>query len=538
MRKQILSVMLAGAMVLGMAGAAVTVSADASDGIFRWAETIDPTTLDQSKADCILDNEVNHATQACLVRNTAGEINPDIAESWEVSDDGLVYTFHLRDALWSDGEPIKADDYVYGLQRLMDPATASEYAFIGEYVKNGAAVESGEMAPEELGIKALDDKTVEITLERPTSYFLSLVGSAAQYAPVRRDVVEEFGTDFAATADKNVYSGPFCIVSTDAGSYVFAKNENYWDADSIHLNGAELIVVPDTSTQVAMFESGDLDFVKVPTDVVPMYDDIDYEYMNGNEDYFYINEESTNPILSDKNFRLALNYALDRNSYILLATNGVYSPSNTLVMPLVAGYDGKNYGECYELESYPLDGDQEKALEYLQAAMDANGISDPSEITVEITTTDVESSKKIAEVAQELLQQALGINVDIRQVTYSEIYGNVLPSGDYEIGFGGWGPDYSDPYTYLELFKSDCPYNYSNYKNEEFDALLTASQTETDEKARMDLLNQAEQILLDDGAFIPLQCRQQHYMTNDALEGMNFYFCSINTDWTEAAFTE
>lgn len=537
MNKKMLSVLLAGTMILGASGGAAVVSADSSDGIFRYAETIDPTTLDQSKADCILDNEVAHVTQAGLVRNTAGEITPDIAESWEISDDGLVYTFHLRDALWSDGEPIKADDFVYGLQRLMDPATGSAYAFIGEYVKNGAAVEAGEMAPEELGAVAVDDKTVEITLERPTAYFLSLIGSAAQYMPVRRDVVEEFGTDFAATAEKNVYSGPFVISSTEAGSYGFTKNENYWNADAIKLNGAEMIVVSDTSTQLAMYEMGDLDFVKVPTDSVAMYDDTDEEYMNGNEDYFYINEESTNPILNDKNFRLALNYGLDRNSYILLATNGVYSPSNTLVMPLVAGYDGKNYGECYELDSYPMEGDQAKALEYLQAAMDANGISDPSEISVEITTTDVESSKKIAEVAQELWQQALGINVTIRQVTYAEIYGNVLPSGDYEIGFGGWGPDYSDPYTYLELFKSDCSYNYSNYKNEEFDALLEASQTETDEKARMDLLNKAEQIILDDGAFVPLQCRQQHYLLNEAVSGMNFYFCSLNTDWTYAEFS-
>lgn len=536
MRRKVLSLMLTGALVLSMA-AVVPVSAD-GEKIFHYAETIDPPTLDPSKANSILANEVAHAAQAGLVRNTAGEITPDIAESWEVSDDGLVYTFHLRDAVWSDGEAITADDFVYGLQRLMDPETASEYAFIGEYVKNGYAVETGEMAPEELGITAPDEKTVEITLERPTSYFLSMMGASAQYMPIRRDVVEEFGTDFAATAEKNVYSGPFVIAATEAGSYKFEKNPNYWDADSIKLDGAELIVVPDTSTQLAMYEQGELDFVKVPTDSVPLYDDIDEEYMNGNEDYFYINSESENTVLGNVNFRLALNYALNRNSYIALATNNVYSPSNTLVMPLVGGYDGKTYGEEYDMGFYPMDGDQEKAQEYLNAAMEELGFSDPSEISVEITTTDIESSKKVAEVAQELWQSALGINVTIRQVTYADIYGSVLPGGDYEIGFGGWGPDYSDPYTYLELFKGDCSYNYSNYHNDEFDKLLEASQTETDEKARMDLLSQAESIILETGAFVPLQCRQQHYLLNEKVSGMNFYFCSINTDWVYADIAE
>ena len=415
----------------------------------------------------------------------------------------------------------------------MNPETASEYAFVGEYVKNGYAVETGEMDVTELGVSAPDDKTVVIELENPTAYFLSLIGSAAQYVPIRQDVVEQYGTDFAATADKNVYCGPFVITSTENRQYVFAKNENYWDADSIKLDGAEMSVVEEQNTALAMYENGELDFVKVPTDVVPQYDDIDHEYMNGNEDYFYINEESDNKILSNKNFRLALNYDLNRNDYIALATNNVYTAGNTLVMPLVSGVEG-SYGEEYTLDSYPLEGDTEKALEYLNQAMTEEGIASASDITVELTTTDMESSKKIAEVAQELWQNTLGITVNVRQVTYADIYGSVLPNGDYEIAFGGWGPDYSDPYTYLNLFEGDCSYNYSNYHNDEFDALLDGSKTETDAKKRMDMLNQAEQIILDDAAFVPLQCRQQHYLLGDYVSGMNFYFCSINTDWVYA----
>lgn len=517
-------------------GAAAGTGASSASGekVLRYAETIDPTTLDPDKADSILDNEIIHATQAGLVRNTAGDIQGDAAEKWDVSADGLTYTFHLRDVKWSDGKALTAADYVYGLQRLMDPATASEYAFIGDYIKNGSAVEAGKMKPEELGVKAVDDKTLEITLENPCSYFLSMIGSAAQYVPVRKDIVEKYGTDFAATADKNVYSGPFVITGSENEVYKFSKNDQYWNKEKINLDKVELNIIADTSTQLAMYESGDLDFVKIPTDSVPNYSGKDAEYMNGNEDFFYINEKSDNPLLSDQNFRLALNYGLDRNSYIALATNSVYKPSNTLVMPLVGGYDKKTYGEEYKLNSYPLDGDSAKAQEYLKKAMADKGIKKASDIKITVTTTDVDASKKIAEVAQELWQKELGIQVTIKQVTYKDIYGTVLPSGDYEVGFGGWGPDYSDPYTYLELFKSDCSYNYSKYNNKDFDALLDKSKTETDAKTRMDLLNKAEQLLLDDGALVPLQCRQQHYLLNPKVTGMNFYFCSVNTDWVYA----
>ena len=512
--------------------AAENASSTSGDKIFRYSITSEATTLDPNKSDSIADAELQHAMTEGLVRNTAGEISPGIAESWELSDDGLTYTFHLRDAKWSDGVPIKAGDFVYSLQRLMDPNTASVYAFIGEYIKNGAAVESGKMQPSELGVSAPDDHTLVITLEHPTAYFLSLVGSLAEYAPIRQDIVEKYGTDFAGDASKNVYSGPFMLTSSAAQKYVFEKNPNYWNANNVKLDGAEVSVIADQNTALAMYESGDLDFVKIPTDAVPNYDDKDQEYMNGNEDYLYINQGGSNPLLANKNFRLALNYGINRNAYIQLATNNVYTPTNTLVMPLVNGVE-KTYGEEYPMsdKSYPMDGDPDKAKQYLEAAMKDLGIAKASDITVTITTTDAESSKKIAEVCQNLLNSALGINVEVRQVTYKNIYGEVLPKGDYELAYAGWGPDYPDPYTYLELFKSDNPYNYSKYKNDEFDSLLKASNTETDKKARMDMLNKAEQIVLDDGALVPLQCRQEHYLLNPQMKNVSFYFSGLNLDW-------
>lgn len=249
MKKRILAALLTLAMTAAMVTGCSTPSTGGDSGegggdsgaasgekVFRYATNTEPTTLDPTKGQSIGDNEIQHAITEGLTRNTAGEVKPGIAEKWEISEDGLTYTFHLRDAKWSDGEPIKAADYEFSWKRLVDPETASPYAFIGDYLKNGYAIETGEKDPSELGVKAIDDKTLEVTLENPTSYFLSLIGSSGQYAPLRQDIVEEYGTDFAATADKNVYSGPFKMTKSENNEYIFEKNENYWDVDSIKLD--------------------------------------------------------------------------------------------------------------------------------------------------------------------------------------------------------------------------------------------------------------------------------------------------------------
>ena len=542
MKKRVLAAFLSMAMVAGLATGCGTPGGGSSDGdssdgkVFRYAVNTLPTTLDPTKGQSIGDNEIQHAITEGLTRNTAGDVKPGIAESWDESEDGLTYTFHLRkDAKWSDGEPITAGDFEYSWKRLVNPETASPYAVIGDCLKNGQAIEQGNMDVEELGVKAVDDNTLEVTLEHPTSYFLSLIGSSGQFAPLRQDIVEKYGTDFAATSEKNVYSGPFVMTSSEDNVWTFEKNDNYWDKDSINLDKCELNYVENTDTQLSMYEAGDLDYVQVPTAYVPDYKDKAEVFANGNVDFCYINSKSDNPVLGNKNFRLALNYALNRNDYNKLANADTYTAFNGLVFPGLQA-KGTTYGEAYDLNSYsyPLDGDQDKATEYLNAAMQELGIANASDITVEVVTTDADSSKRIVETLQEQWQNALGINVKIRQVTYADIYGKVFPEHDYEIGYGGWGSDYDDPYSYLELFKSDSSYNYSQYENPEVDQLLAASQDEADTDARMDELNKAEQDILADGAFVPLQTRNVYYMLDDDTTGINFYYCSLNIDWVYA----
>ena len=282
-----------------------------------------------------------------------------------------------------------------------------------------------------------------------------------------------------------------------------------------------------------MYESGDLDYSEIPSAAVPNYEGKDNKFRNGNVDYYYFNmDETKDSPMTNKNFRLALNYALDRNSYNTLVNNDVYAPSNSLVFSGLQGADGK-YGEESKLNSYPLEGDEAKAKEYLDAALAELGKASASDITVTITTSDADSAKKQAEVCQEMWTTKLGINVEINQITYAEVLKR-HETGDFEIAWGGWGSDYDDPYSYLELFKSDSSYNYSHYKNDKVDELLKASQTETDAKKRMEMLHEAEQIIIDDGAFLPQAEREVHYLVDDDVKGLNFFYCSINLDWVYA----
>lgn len=523
-------------------GTASGESEESSSGekVFRFATNTEPTTLDPTKTISVGDDEIQKALTEGLVRTIDGEATPGCAESWDISDDQKTYTFHLREGLkWSDGEDLTAGDFVYALQRLVDPETAASYSWIAETagIVNAKECYSGEKEVSELGVTAPDDQTVVIELAHPTTYFLPLIGNWPQFSPVRQDVVEKYGQDFAAAGEENVYSGPFVLDSYKDQILVFKKNPNYWNAEAVHFDRVEESIVTDANTQLAMYEAGDLDWVNIPVAQVSNYLDSDEHgsFMNGNDDFCYINCSSeSQPILQNTNFRRALNYAIDRNSYITLTTDDVNTPAATYVFPEVSGAKGGTYGEEYGdvLHAWPLDGDADKAKECLQKALDETGIEDPSTITLSFTCTDAESEKTIAEVLQQMWQNTLGINIEIRQVTYAEKYSTIFPQHDFDIGYGGWSCSYSDPYTYLQLFQGDNANNSADYQNPEYDEKLATTVDETDPVKRMDTLAECENILLDDAAVIPLQYRTQHYLLNKKFSGIHFSVGAVNLDWS------
>ena len=502
MKKKLLAALLATAMTVTMfAGCGTPGSKDskkddssASSGKKRITYTLreDLPSMDPQNSNSISCATAEICTYAMLTRNVEGEVKPDAAESWDISDDGLTYTFHLRDGLkWSDGEDVKAGDYVYGIQRLMDPEMASDYAFIGYILKNGAEVNKGSVPVDELGVSAPDDKTVVIELAHPATYFLSMAAMAT-FGPARKDYVEKYGKEYAADPEKSVYNGPFKMTEWKHGDeMILSKNENYWDADSIKLDEICVKTVADAKTAVA-----------------------------------------------NKNLRFALNYAINRTEYNKLVNNDVYDVAQRLVLPNVQAADDQTYGEAYPYTPFPAENDNDKAKEYLDAAMKEMGVSNPADIKITLLTTDTDGAKKQAEVLQEQYQKNLGIKVEINQVTYKQRL-QMETEKDYDMVVTGWVPDYSDAYSYLELWISDSQYNHSGYANAEYDKLLKDSQTETDAKTRQDMLFQAEKIFLEeDSALVPLQLRRDQYLINPKISNFNVYFVGYDFDLVYADISE
>ena len=548
MLKRIIALALTAALAFSMVAcgtpaASTDTGSEGPKTTFKYSELSEIPTLDPQLANSVPSNTAILHIQEPLVRMYNGVLEPGAAESWEISEDGLTYTFHLRDMTWSDGKAVTAYDYEYGVKRLVDPATASPYAWFACYIKNGDACAYSGMDLNELGVKALDDKTLQFELEYVADYFLQVISNAC-YVATRQDLVEQYGADFAATAEKNVYNGPFVVKEVKTGDRVIlAKNENYWNADQTKLEEVEIIVVANSNTAVDMYNAGDLDYVQVPSDLKDLYADQIKEFFDGSNDFLRVKQDDPNVETHNKNLRLAINYAINRAEFITLTSNDVYAANPRYVLPQVAGVE-KTYGEEYPYEAYPVNGDVAKAQEYLAAALEELGCT-AADIDLELLTTDTENSKKQAEVLQQQIQEALGITITIKQVPYKDRL-SMESKHEFELVFTGWAPDYSDPYTYLELQIGSAYYNYGGYNKDfegnvienDFDKYMEIAATTQDKQERMDALFAAEKQLLEDGGVVPLLLRRVLYMKNENLEGLALYFLGARIDFTRAYWAE
>jgi oligopeptide transport system substrate-binding protein len=466
-----------------------------------------------------------------LVRTSNGVTIPGAAEKWDVSEDGRTVTFNLRDFKWSDGKPVTAGDYAYAIQRLLDPATAAEYAFAAYYIVGAEEYNTGKAADfSGVGVKAADDRTLVITLKEPTPYFVGFLGHGV-FAPTRRDIVEKFGDAYATEADKAVYNGPFVLKEwRHEETKVLAKNPSYWNADAIKLDSAEIMVIPDTATALSLFESGEFDLVDVPSNLFKQYNDEGKAkvFLNGAHDWmkFNLRDNPKKPWLADKNFRLAVGWAINRETYTAASTKGLYMPSLRFILPIVRGV-ADEYGKEYPLEFYTSQGDAAKAKEYLAKALDALKLK-ASDITMEYLIQDQEETRLMAETLQQQIQSALGINFSIKLVTRAQRQ-QLEMKGEFDAVYSGWMPDYDDPMSYEEIWVSGSSHNSAKYVSPEYDEAVLAALVEPDAKKRMDLIFKAESQILGDAPMIPLQLRRKAWMSNPSLK--NFYRPLIGAEY-------
>ncbi len=457
---------------------------------------------------------------------------PDLAESWDVSEDGKVYTFHLRDGLtWSNGTPLTAADFVYGWQRLVDPDLQSEYAFIEKAVgvKNASAVFAGELPAEELGVKALDDKTFEVTLDNPSGFMLGLTAFPS-FFPLNKEFFEAEGDNFALSIDDMIFCGPYVMSGWKAGNeYTFTKNPNYWNAANCDAYADEVVFrfAPDTqSAALAYMQDHELDVVTLSGELVDQYADTE-GYTNRLTGYAWrleINLE--NESLANLNLRKALSLSIDRDSIAKdVLKDGSVAAEGFIPKEFAYGPDGKDYRET---AGVVVDYDIETAQKFYADAVAELG-GDP---TITLLFEDSEASKAVAENIQYMWQSNLpGLTVNLDSKTKKERL-NLMNELNFDIGLTRWGPDYADPQTYMDLYKSDTDGYNKSYFSDEYDAIMNKAETgedAADAVARWNDMIEAEKIILDDVALIPVYQNGGAMLINPAIDGIEFHNAGVDS---------
>lgn len=482
-------------------------------------ETVDPalnTAIDAS-------NVILHAFETLLTFDENNDIVPGQAESFDVSDDGLTYTFHLRDGLkWSDGSDFTAEDFVYSWKRLADPMTAAPYAAdMLSMVKGYDEAAAGDI--DALGVSAPDAKTLVVELSSPCVYFDKIITHASM-APVKKDVVDANGDQWALAPETYISNGPLKMIEWVPGSHMtFAKNENYWNADKVTLNSLKFVLMEDSNAAYSAYQTGEVQMIKdIPTEEIPSLQDSPDYHLDPRLATSYTIFNTQKAPFDDAKVRMALSLAVDREYVANTLMIGTVAPATNFVGPGISDAEAgssfeevtrkNNGGDFFNVNNY--EADLEKAKELLAEAGYPNGEGFP---IIEYMTNDAGYNKPVAEYLQSAWKD-LGITMDIKIVEWST-FTPTRRAGDFEICRGGWVYDYDDPSNMLNLLASTSGNNDGKYSNPEVDKLLEEARSTADKAEHYEKLHAAENLIMEDAAVSPLVYSSDFYLQNPKLKG-------------------
>lgn len=481
----------------------------------------EPTSLSSLLAtDGPSMNVIRHVEEGLIKLDDNNQVIPGIAESFDVSEDNLTYTFHLRDAKWSNGEEVTANDFLFAWKTILAPDAGAPYAYLLFPIKGAKEYNTGDAQVDALGVTAQDDKTLVVTLEQPIPYFIFLC-SQTSYLPINEafynDIINNGGS-YASDADKILYNGAFTISSWNhENDIILSKNENYYDSDNIKLNTIHMLMVNDSTTAYNMFTTGQLDTVTLYSgDFMKQAENAGYKVLtksNGATEYLEFNTKDS--VLSNKNIRKALSYSIDRETLVNNVLNDSSTPALSFTNPSILATDGTVFKD--KVGDLVKDNDVTAAKEALEQGMKELGLTELPTIT--LTIDDRDSVKLKAAALQEFWNKNLGINVEIESMTYKSKM-EAMNAGDFQINISGWGPDYNDPMTFLEMFESNSGTSNCGYSSEEYDALIDQAKKETDMDKRTQLLVQAEKLLFDDTPIATLDFSNRAYVVADHVKNV------------------
>lgn len=478
----------------------------------------EPPQLNSSlSTDQVSGSVLGHVIEGLLRYDENNRLAPAVAERWELREHGA--TFWLReDARWSDGAPVTAHDFVFGWQTGLDPANASEYAFILYAVKNGEAINKGEMPLELLGVRAADDHTLEVEFERPLAYFDKLVAFST-YAPIREDFYRATNGAYGSDADKILYNGPFVISTWVHGASLrLDRNPFYWDKNRARVNTIDFAyITSDANATLNLFKDNKIAYATLQAENLNNAMEQRWQinrFMDGSIFYIEFNHRDGR-ITRNHHFRKALQLATDSAELVYKVTKlPGYLPGESLFPVWLKGVNG------FFREEYPANYpamDLEQARRHLAQAKKELGLEAFPPLV--LLSGDNPISSIQSEYYQQVFRKHLGLDLRIDKQIFKQRLAKML-SGDFDMVLAGWGPDYDDPLTFGDLFASWNLNNRGNYRNPELDQLVRIAQNERDTKTRMDAFGGIQRILIDDAVILPGYERGVTYVTHPEMKGM------------------
>lgn len=451
------------------------------------------------------------------------EIKPGIAKDHEISEDGLTWTFNLReDAKWSNGDPVTAHDFVYAWRRAVDPDTGSEYGpyLMGGVIKNATAINSGDLPVEDLGVKADGDYTLVVTLEKSTPYFESLT-TRSTFMPFNQKFVEAQGDKYATSTDTLLFNGPFMLTDwkSTSSSWNLEKNPDYWDAENVKLEKITYDVVKDPQAAADLYEKGKVDRADITADLVDQYSSNAAFTVTPETSLFYLKfNQTTSEALANVNIRQALSKAINKEALVNELLNDGSVASNGFVPQDFSKHPKTDEG-FREINGDLVTYDVEEAQKLWKKGLEEIG---KEKVELEFLGSDGETSKTTNEfIANQLESNLPGLKITLKQVPFKQRI-NLDTKMDYQIQLAGWGPSYLDLYTWMDLWLTDGSNNKMGYSNEKYDKLVksTAGQLALKPVKRFEAFLEAEKILAEDVPVAPLYQGGRTQLISPKIEGV------------------
>ena len=496
-------------------------AASAGEKILSVQVGPDPETIDPALNSAVDGgNMLLHSFECLLAVDQNGQLAPGQAESWETSEDGLTWTFHLRDGLkWSDGSDLTANDFVYSWKRVCDPMVAAPYAeTVLSMVEGYDKAIEGDL--DALQVAATDNNTLVVTLSAPCSYFGRLAAFAT-LSPVQQATVEANGDAWATKAETYISNGPFYVSDWVPGSYIMmTKNPYYWNADAIKLDGIKWNLIEDSNAAYSAYQTGEVLMIKdVPTEEIPSLKENADFYVDPIIGTYYLSMNIDREPFNNADVRKALSLAIDRDYVANTLMQGTYSPAGNLMGPGWIDTDGKQFkdnangGKEY-IDTTNYEADLEEAKQLLADAGYPNGEGFP---TITYSTNDAGYHKVVAEYLQQAWAE-LGIDLQVDIVEWAS-FTPMRRNGDYDVARNGWVGDYSDPSNMLDLFYSTNGNNDGKFNNADYDAAMELSRTTLDAAERSTALHNAEDVLMEEAGCIPVAYYNDFWLQSDKITG-------------------